>query len=90
MKINLFAFLTLFGFIYLGFGNHIKAINFDYGFFIENKGQWNSNVLYLCRMKGLDAWITKSGINFTFYKNQLPTQNNEGFFEKKRLRILTH
>jgi hypothetical protein len=37
-------------------------------FFIENKGQWHSDVLYLCRMGGLDAWITKYGMNYTFYK----------------------
>jgi hypothetical protein len=36
--------------------------------FIENKGQWHSDVLYLCRMGGLDAWITKYGVNYTFYK----------------------
>ena len=36
--------------------------------FIENKGQWRSDVLYLCRMSGLDAWITKYGVNYTFYK----------------------
>jgi hypothetical protein len=36
--------------------------------FIENKGQWDSDVLYLCRMGGLDAWITRYGVNYTFYK----------------------
>ncbi|GAB4204661.1 MAG: SBBP repeat-containing protein [Bacteroidia bacterium] len=40
----------------------------DKHFFIENKGQWHSDVLYLCRMGGLDAWITKYGVNYTFYK----------------------
>lgn len=40
----------------------------DRRFFIENKGQWHSDVLYLCRMGGLDAWITKYGVNYTFYK----------------------
>ncbi len=40
----------------------------DKRFFIENKGQWHSDVLYLCRMGGLDAWITKYGVNYTFYK----------------------
>lgn len=37
-------------------------------FFIENKGQWHPDVLYLCRMGGLDAWITKYGLNYTFYR----------------------
>jgi gliding motility-associated-like protein len=40
----------------------------DKHFFIENKGQWHPDVLYLCRMGGLDAWITKYGVNYTFYK----------------------
>lgn len=37
-------------------------------FFIENKGQWHEDVLFLCRLGGLDAWITKYGVNYTFYK----------------------
>jgi len=36
--------------------------------FIENQGQWHSDVLYLCRLGGLDVWITKWGINYTFQK----------------------
>jgi cold shock CspA family protein len=40
----------------------------DRQFFIENKGQWHSDVLYLTRMGGLDVWITRYGVNYTFYK----------------------
>jgi hypothetical protein len=40
----------------------------DKRFFIENKGQWHPDVLYLTRMGGLDVWITKYGVNYTFYK----------------------
>ncbi len=40
----------------------------DRRFFIENKGQWHPDVLYLCRIGGLDAWITKYGVNYTFYQ----------------------
>jgi hypothetical protein len=40
----------------------------DKQFFIENKGQWDSDVIYLTRMGGLDVWITKYGINYTFYQ----------------------
>jgi hypothetical protein len=40
----------------------------DRQFFIENKGQWDSDVLYLTRMGGLDVWITKYGVNYTFYQ----------------------
>jgi hypothetical protein len=40
----------------------------DKQFFIENKGQWHSDVLFLTRMGGLDVWITKYGVNYTFYQ----------------------
>jgi hypothetical protein len=46
----------------------------DRQFFIENKGQWHPDVLYLTRMGGLDVWITKYGVNYTFYK--LDKKNN--------------
>ncbi len=37
-------------------------------FFIENKGQWDKEVLYLCRINGLNAWINKSGVTYDFHK----------------------
>ncbi len=37
-------------------------------FFIENKGQWPDEVLFLTRIGGLDAWITKNGITYDFYQ----------------------
>jgi hypothetical protein len=37
-------------------------------FFIENKGQWDSEVLYLARLNGMSAWITKSGVVYDYYK----------------------
>jgi hypothetical protein len=40
----------------------------DKQFFIENIGQWHSDVFYLTRMGGLDVWITKYGVNYTFYQ----------------------
>lgn len=46
--------------------------------FIENQGQWHSDILYLARMNGLDAWITKKGVNYTFYKlEEVSTADNE-------------
>jgi hypothetical protein len=64
--------------------------------FIENKGQWHSDVLFLCRMGGLDAWITKYGVNYTFYKlEEVPSANkNERLlpdkFEHKDYNIIGH
>jgi len=53
--------------------------------FIENKGQWHPDVLYLCRLGGLDAWITKWGVNFTFFKlEEKPSaQAREPFLHEK-------
>ncbi|MBX3164787.1 MAG: hypothetical protein KF900_09915 [Bacteroidetes bacterium] len=39
-------------------------------FFIENKGQWHADVLYLVRTGGLDAWITKAGVTYDFYATE--------------------
>jgi hypothetical protein len=53
--------------------------------FIENKGQWHPDVLYLCRLGGLDAWITKWGVNYTFFKlEEKPfAQAREPFLHEK-------
>ena len=40
----------------------------DHRFFIENKGQWPSEVLYLTQMGGLNTWITTKGMMYEFYK----------------------
>jgi hypothetical protein len=53
--------------------------------FIENKGQWHPDVLYLCRLGGLDAWITKWGVNYTFFKlEEKPSaEGREPFLREK-------
>jgi hypothetical protein len=53
--------------------------------FIENKGQWHPDVLYLCRLGGLDAWITKWGVNYTFFKleEKLSAQAREPSLREK-------
>ncbi|MCX7769408.1 MAG: SBBP repeat-containing protein [Flavobacteriales bacterium] len=40
----------------------------DRHFFIENKGQWPQEVLYLARLGGLNAWITRTGAVYDFYQ----------------------
>jgi hypothetical protein len=57
--------------------NTISQSNIDRNFFIENKGQWHSDVLFLARLDGMDAWITKYGLNFSFYKAQVAKAKNE-------------
>ncbi|TAL70121.1 MAG: T9SS type A sorting domain-containing protein [Bacteroidetes bacterium] len=37
-------------------------------FFIENKGQWNPEVKFLAKIRGMNCWITDFGIVYDFYK----------------------
>ena len=36
-------------------------------FFIENKGQWPAEVLYLARLGGMNAWITNTGVVYDYF-----------------------
>ncbi|MFH1052525.1 MAG: T9SS type A sorting domain-containing protein [bacterium] len=36
-------------------------------FFIENKGQWDSNIRFLAKVDGMNAWITNEGIYYDFF-----------------------
>jgi hypothetical protein len=45
-----------------------KAINET--FFIENKGQWDSDVLFLCQIKNMNFWITKKVCILIFMKSE--------------------
>lgn len=46
----------------------------DHLFFIENKGQWPNEVLFLTRIGRLDAWITRHGVVYDFYKMKQRSQ----------------
>lgn len=39
-------------------------------FFIENKGQWPTEVLFLLQSSGLNTWITKKGMLYEYYKTE--------------------
>jgi len=68
----------------------------DRHFFIENKGQWHSDVLYLARLGGLGVWITKYGVNYDFFKlEEIPsdTKSEHSFSDKfrhKDYRVIGH
>ncbi|MBK8145211.1 MAG: SBBP repeat-containing protein [Bacteroidetes bacterium] len=55
----------------------------DKQFFIENKGQWPFEVLYLTQSPGLNTWITRKGMWFEYYKIEeiepLGSKSNEKF-----------
>ncbi len=40
----------------------------NYSCFIENRGQWPAQVKYLCRINGLNAWITEDGVVYDYYQ----------------------
>ncbi|RTL14824.1 MAG: T9SS type A sorting domain-containing protein [Flavobacteriaceae bacterium] len=44
-------------------------------YFIENKGQWPLEVLYLTQMKGLNTWITTRGVQLELYKIEKNEEN---------------
>ncbi|MFN4235400.1 MAG: SBBP repeat-containing protein [Bacteroidia bacterium] len=78
-----FMFISIKTLHAIEFSNAQQALSkLDKNYFIENKGQWHSDVLYLARLGGLDAWITKYGVNYTFYKlEEIP---NESIAKKGR------
>lgn len=39
-------------------------------YFIANAGQWDPQVLYLCKLPGLWAWITKDGVVYDFFRRE--------------------
>ncbi|MDW8301372.1 MAG: SBBP repeat-containing protein [Bacteroidia bacterium] len=100
LVLALFFFSFIFNFtLSLAQNAQSKLSKLDRLFFIENKGQWHSDVLYLCRIGGLDVWITKYGVNYTFYKidhnrntnfsrTTLPKTQFEG--EPQNMTILAH
>ena len=40
----------------------------DRQYFVENKGQWPGEVLFMTRIAGVDVWITDHGVVYDFNK----------------------
>lgn len=59
-------------------------------FFIENKGQWPDEVLFMTKTNGMDAWITKTGVVYDFYqlvereKSNQFLETNAGYFKQQQ------
>jgi len=70
MKAVLFLFISLLTItIYAGNENTQQKLNgVNKNFFIENKGQWPSEVKYLAKIGGMNAWITNSGVVYDYYQ----------------------
>ena len=60
-------FTQLSFFVLLFLGGVAQAENNPNGF-IENKGQWPSEVQFLYKSGGVNAWITDDGVVYDFYK----------------------
>ncbi|MBI3259636.1 MAG: hypothetical protein HYZ54_09210 [Ignavibacteriae bacterium] len=62
---SFFLMLSLF----LGITSYTEAVELKQAkksstVFIQNKGQWDNSVLFLAKIKGMNAWITKKGIRY--------------------------
>ncbi|MDP4114805.1 MAG: SBBP repeat-containing protein [Bacteroidota bacterium] len=70
MRKCLFLFISLLTItLYAGNENTQQKLNgVNKNFFIQNTGQWPSEVKYLAKVGGMNAWITNSGVVYDYYK----------------------
>ena len=52
----------------IGVKKQINASINDKQYFVENKGQWPGEVLFMTRIAGVDVWITHHGVVYDFNK----------------------
>ncbi len=45
-------------------------------FFIENKGQWDSQTLYLAKVRGMNIWITETGVVYDVFEIERHEKKN--------------
>ncbi|MES2382262.1 MAG: SBBP repeat-containing protein [Bacteroidota bacterium] len=64
-------------------------------FFIENKGQWPDEVLFMTKTNGMDAWITKTGVVYDFYQliengktSELALETEQQTFKEKKGHVI--
>lgn len=67
-----------------------KLNNLNQQYFIENKGQWPNEVLYLTQMSGLNTWITTKGIQLEFYKKEINKENVPKIDDCSKLEIIDY
>lgn len=53
--------------------------------FIENKGQWPEQVLFLIRLQGMNAWITRSGAVYDLYSYSADTLVPDGIGQTEQI-----
>jgi hypothetical protein len=70
MKSVLCSFLFLILMIGATFGHnkeHYPGLSANNNYFIENKGQWDCNILFFTNTNGMYVWVTKDALVFDFY-----------------------
>lgn len=73
MKRLIFCTFFLINLIGATFGQNseqFSRLSANKSFFIENKGQWNKDILFLAEANGMHVWITTTDIVFVFYTVQ--------------------
>jgi len=53
------------------FGNSVLVFAQPSNTFIENKGQWPKNILFLTKGEGVNTWITVDGVVFDYYRQDI-------------------
>ncbi len=51
------------------------------------KGQWDSQVLGLAQVNGMDAWITKDGVVYDIYTRKIDSSNKNNLTTKKNKKM---
>ena len=67
-----------------------KLNNINQLYFIENKGQWPNEVLYLTQMSGLNTWITTKGMQLEFYKKETNNENTPKIGDCSKLETIEY
>ena len=55
------------------------------GYFIENKGQWDDNVLYFGQGNGVNLWVTKNNLIFDFFTKQYISEGDSKLTSKEKM-----
>jgi len=64
MKNKIAALFLIVGWLFVA---NFDVFPFTKGYYIPNRGQWDSRVLFLSQNQGYNLFITKDGLNFDYY-----------------------
>lgn len=81
MKFKKFTLFLILGCLAIG---SFDTLGFTKGYYIPNRGQWDSKILFLSRNQGFNLFITNDGLNFDYYnfKNGEAGEVKEGHLVK--------